>query len=263
MSPNPVFVPVFSPFSSKTGAVTKGNTGRTNSILDFPIGTGSEELKQGDVILSINGQQLNPYGRYEHPEYKRISFRHILLQTPDANKIQFEIIREGRITTLDITARNIASDNMLIPYYLYGKQPEYMAVGGYVFQKLNRDYMGMWGGNMSGKAPPHLYHYQKDLSFKPSDEREDIVILSYVLPAEINLGYQQLSQRVVDTVNGTKIKSIKHFVDTVNSIDNNGAIKITFEMDSPVLIIPKKQLKTANMQIAQLYGISKMMHLEE
>ena len=229
----------------------------------YTIGTGSKELKQGDVILSINAQRLNAYGRYEHPEYKRISFRHILLQTPSGNKIPFEIVRDGKITTLDITAENIESDKMLIPYYSYGKQPEYMVVGGYIFQKLNRDYMGMYGSNMSGKAPPHLYHYQKDLAFKPSAKREDIVILSYVLPAEINLGYQQLSQLVVDSVNGAKITSMKHFAEMVNSAGDDETLKISFEMDTPVLIIPKEQLKAADTQIAQLYGITKMMHLDK
>ncbi|MCD6174755.1 MAG: hypothetical protein J7K65_03175 [Planctomycetes bacterium] len=229
----------------------------------YSIGTGSKELKQGDVILSINGQQLNAYGRYEHPEYKRISFHHILLQTADGNEIPFKIVRDGKIITLDITAENIKSDNMLIPYYSYGKQPEYKVIGGYVFQKLNRDYMGMYGSNMSGKAPPHLYHYQRDLAFKPSTKREDIVILSYVLPAEINLGYQQLSQLVVDSVNGTKIISMKHFVETVNNTADDEVIKISFEMDTPVLIIPKMHLNSTDMQIAQSYGITKMMHLDE
>jgi hypothetical protein len=229
----------------------------------YTIGTGCKELKHGDVILSINGKQLNSYGRYEHPEYKRISFTHILSKILDGTQIHFEIIRGGEIMNLDITGSNVSSDNMLVPYYIYGKQPEYFVTGGYIFQGLNRDYLGMWGSEMSGNAPPHLYHYQKDLSYKPSQEREDIVILSYVLPAEINLGYQQLSQLVVDSVNGTKITSMKHFADTVTAAGNNDVLEITFEMDSPVLIIPKPQLTSSNAQIARLYGISKTMNLGE
>ena len=122
----------------------------------FTVGTGNDELKTGDVIVSIKGQKLNAYGRYEHPEYKRISFHHILSQIPAGDEIPFEVVRDGKIMTLDITARSIASDNMLIPYYRYGKQPEFMVVGGYVFRKLNRDYLTMWGSNSGNKAPPHL-----------------------------------------------------------------------------------------------------------
>lgn len=229
----------------------------------FTLGTGSKELKQGDVILSINGHQLNPYGRYEHPDYKRISFHHILSLTPDGSIIPFEILRDGKITTVDITAENIKSDNMLIPYYLYDEQPEYVVVGGYIFQKLNRDYLTMWGSNMRGQAPPHLYHYERDLSFKPSDKRKDVIILSYVLPAEINLGYQQLSRLVVDSVNKKKIASMKEFAQAVNSTDNNDSIEITFEMDSPTLIIPKEPLKAADKNIAQLYGITQLRHIDQ
>jgi ABC-type antimicrobial peptide transport system ATPase subunit len=83
------------------------------------------------------------------------------------------------------------------------------------------------------------------------------------MPAEINLGYQQLSHLVVDSVNGMKIASMKHFADTVTAADNGDVLEITFEMDSPVLIIPKSQLTSANAQISRLYGISKMMHLGE
>ncbi len=228
----------------------------------FTVGTGNDELKTGDVILSIKGQKLNAYGRYEHPEYKRISFHHILSQIPAGDKIPFEVVRDGKIMTLDITARSIASDNMLIPYHRYGKQPEFMVVGGYVFRKLNRDYLTMWGSNSGNKAPPHLYHYKRDFAFKPSKERKDIVILSFVFPDKINLGYQKISQLVVDSVNDTKVTSVKDFVNLVNGTENE-VIEITFEMDAPTLVIPKDGLDMANMQISQSYGITKMTNLDQ
>jgi PDZ domain-containing secreted protein len=50
----------------------------------YTIGTGSTELKQGDVILSMDGKSLNPYGRYNHPDYDRISYHHILVHPVNA-----------------------------------------------------------------------------------------------------------------------------------------------------------------------------------
>ncbi len=46
----------------------------------YALGTGSSELKHADVILSIDGHKLNPYGRYKHPQYDLISFHHLILQ---------------------------------------------------------------------------------------------------------------------------------------------------------------------------------------
>ena len=58
-----------------------------------------------------------------------------------------------------------------------------------MLQKLTRKYLAAWGQNWQGKVNPHLYHYYREMAFKPDDERQDIVILSRTLPAEINLGY--------------------------------------------------------------------------
>lgn len=228
----------------------------------YNIGTGSQELKQSDVLLSIRGQQLNPYGRYKHPEYGYISFHHILSQAPVGESIPVEIFRDGKIMKMDIASKAIESDKMLIPYYIYGKQPEYVVIAGFVFQQLTRDYLQLWGSDWAGNTPPHLYNYHINHSFKPTDERQDIVILSYVLPAPVNQGYQQLSRIVVDSINGNKIASIKDALAAFTAPSESEFIEITFEMDNPVVVIPKASLDTENAKIAQLYGISKMMNVE-
>jgi hypothetical protein len=229
----------------------------------YTIGTGSTELKHGDVILSINGKQLNSYGRYEHPEYKFISFEHILSKMPAGDTIPFEVFRDEKKITIDVIAKGIESDNMLVPYYLYGEQPQYVVIGGFVFQQLSRDYFLLWGSDFSGKVPPHLYYYYADQSFEPSPQRKDIVILSYVLPAEINQGYQQLSRIVVDSVNGKKITSMSDIAAALKDTPESGLVEVSFEMDNPVVAIPKDQLPMANAQIAQLYGIPKLANIEE
>ena len=192
-----------------------------------------------------------------------LSFENIILQKSDGDKIPFEIWRDGQKQTIEVVARNFKANEMLVPYYLYGRQPEYVVVGGFVFQKLTRDFLGMWGEGWPGKVPPHLFHYYRDMSFKPTDDRQDVVVLNYVLPAEINLGYQQLSRLIVSTLNGKKIRTIKEFVDIINSDIASEYFVVEFEMDSPKVIIPKAQLDLENMKIAQLYGISNTSHIEE
>jgi len=225
----------------------------------YTLGTGSTELRPGDVLLSIDGQEIDAYGRYEHPDYDRLTYHHLISQHLAGKIVPFEIVRDGKVMTIDVTSRSISSDKMIIPEYIYGKQPEYMVIGGCVFQKLVGGYLGIYGDN----APPHLVQYSRNHSFKPTEEREDIVILSFVFPAEINLGYQGLRAMVVDSVNGTKIRSMNHFVETVNAVNGDGFIEITFEMDSPTLVIPKKELERADFMISRIYGITQMMHVEK
>lgn len=228
----------------------------------YHLGTGSGELKPGDVILSIDGQTLNPYGRYLHEEYDRLSFEHLILQKTDGEQIPFEIWRQGAKHTLQVTARNFKADQMLVPFYLYGQQPEYIVTGGFVFQKMTRDFLGMWGDGWAGKVPPHLYQYYRDHSFKPSEDRKDIVVLNYVLPSDINLGYQQLSRLIVSRLNNRKITSIKEFMDTLNTDTESPFFVIEFEMDTPKVIIPRDRLNLENIKISQMYGIPTPYHIE-
>ncbi len=228
----------------------------------YNLGTGSDELKTGDVVLSIDGKTLNPYGRYKDDRYDRISFENIILQKSDGDKLSFELWRDGRIQTIEVTAKNFKANQMLVPYYMYGKQPEYVVLSGFVFQTLTRNYLTLWGDGWPGKTPPHLYHYYNDLSFKPTDDRQDIVILNYVLPTDSNLGYQQISRLVVSTVNGKKVKSINDILDASTSSDND-FIVFEFEMDSPKLVIKKADLMMENMKVAQMYGIPKLHYIED
>jgi hypothetical protein len=229
----------------------------------YNLGTGSTELKPGDVILSMDGHELNPYGRYLHQDYDRLSFENIILQKSDGDKIPFEIWRNGEKKTIDVLAKNFQAEEMLVPYSLGSKQPEYIVVGGFVFQQLTRDFLTMWGEGWPGKTPPHLFQYFSDKAFKPTEDRTDIVVLNYVLPAESNLGYQQLSRMVVSTINNKKIRSIKELSDIITQDVGSEFFVFEFEMDAPKVIIPRAQLNVENTKIAQMYGIPKLSHIEE
>lgn len=227
------------------------------------LGTGSKEIQPGDVILAVDGKTINPYGRYEHPQYGRISFHHIILQHPDSDIIQFDIFRNGIQQTIDVKAIAIRSDEMLIPYYIYRKQPDYIVTAGFVFQQLTRDYFSLWGNDWIGKVPPHLLYYYSNHSLKPSSERNQIVVLNYVLPTPANLGYQDLSRLVVESVNGKKISSMKDFQAALLNPEVKDFITVTFELDTPTLVIPKSNLDLINSQVAQIYGIPKLVNISK
>ena len=155
-------------------------------------GQDSDLLKAGDVILAIDGKELDAYGKFLHPAYDRIMFHHLITSHKIGDDIVFDIWRDGSKQQLRVQAKNFDVGEMLVPYYEYGQQPEYVVTGGFVFQKLTRPYLTNWGKDWDGKVTPHLLHYLRDMAFKPTAQRRDIVILSYVLPAQINLGYTDL-----------------------------------------------------------------------
>lgn len=228
----------------------------------YTMGTGSSELKPGDVILSIDTKTLNPYGRYMDERYDRISFEHLIGKVQAGDTINFIIWRNGSEESLDVVVRNISANDMLVPHYEYDRRPEYLVIAGFVFQKLTRDYMTMWGDGWQGKTPPHLFQYYRDKAFRPTEQRKDIVILSYVLPADVNIGYQQLGRLVVKSFNGKEIMSFRDIVDAALIDSGSPFYVIDFELDSPSVVIPKERVNQTNQQIMQLYGITQLAYID-
>ena len=229
----------------------------------YTLGTGSDVLKKADVILTIDGKDLNAYGRFMHPKYDRVYFHHLITGKAVGDTVLFELWRNGEKINLKAQVKNFKASEMLVPYHEFGHQPEYVITGGFVLQKLTRQYLAEWGDSWTGKVSPHLYHYYRDLAFKPDEKRSDIVILSYVLPANINLGYKNLSQIVVKKFNGMTIRSIADIL-TAQKLNPDAKYDvIEFEMDNPVIVIDREQLPMADTLIAQNYGIRKLVNVNQ
>jgi hypothetical protein len=88
------------------------------------------------------------------------------------------------------------------------------------------------------------------------------VILSYVLPANINLGYTDLGQIVVKKFNGMTIRSIADILTAQKLNPESRYDVIEFELDNPVIVIPREQLPAADMFIRKSYGIQKLLNID-
>jgi len=225
------------------------------------LGTGSEELKQADVILAINNKSLNPYGRFLHEKFDRTGFEYLITASFVGDTMDFDVWRDGSKQQVKVKIRNFKASDMLVPYYQYDSQPEYIVTAGYVIQKLTRSYLALWGEDWGGKVPPHMYHYYRDLAFDPTEQRRDIVFLSYVLPADINLGYQSLRQVIISKFNGKEIAGISDIIEAQKLNPDSKYDVIEFEFDNPTVVIPRDQLQQANIRLAQNYGITKLVNI--
>ena len=222
------------------------------------LGTGSDSLKKGDVILSIDGNALDPYGRFMHPKYQWLSYDHLVTSKTVGDRMRFELWRDGEKTEIQKAVERFDVSEMLVPYHEHDRQPEYIITAGFVLQKLTREYLRVFGDDLAGQSPSHLYHYYRDHAFKPTPERQDIVILSYVLPSPINIGYTGLGRIVVSKFNGMTIRSVKDILTAQKLNPESKYDVIEFELDNPAIVIPRGQLPAADQFIRKNYGIEKL-----
>ena len=168
---------------------------------------GEQVLKPQDIILRIDGFDLDIQGDYEDPEYGHLMLENLATRQKWAgDNVKMQIWREGK--AMDVVYRLPKYDysTTLVPFGTYDQEPEYMIVGGLVFQPLTDSYLQSWGPEWRRRAPFRLYHYRDE---PPTKERSALVVLSQVLPDPYNIGYQEQKYLVVDKVNGQLVSRLR------------------------------------------------------
>ena len=89
-------------------------------------------------------------------------------------------------------------------------------------------------------------------------EGEHIVILSMVLPDQINIGYHEYRDEVVTAVNGKKVRCLD---DVFKTLDRDNGLKSVSLMGYGVdLVLDEKEMPEANRRIAANYRIPSLRH---
>jgi hypothetical protein len=83
------------------------------------------------------------------------------------------------------------------------------------------------------------------------------------MPTNINIGYHDLNQLVVDKINGEKIRRMSDIPAALAAKPDSKFVVIEFEMDKPAIVLDRSQLENAGKTISQLYGIEKLMNINK
>merc|ERR1712023_225076 len=116
-------------------------------------------LKKGDVILSIDGNDIDSRGNYEHPDYGKLSFSHLVrggAKTGDT--VSVDLIRDGEPTTVEVKLSRKPPEDYLIDPYMFDRGPRYVIFGGLIFQELTLPYLESWGEDWPNRAPFKLVY---------------------------------------------------------------------------------------------------------
>jgi hypothetical protein len=153
-----------------------------------------------------------------------------------------------------------ARDEAAIPTLSFDAQPHYLVSGGLVFQQLTGAYLQEWGDKWTERAPQRLVELFSFQQEKRADPEKKVVFLSQVLPAAINLGYQQYSGLVLVKLNGKEIHSLD---DLAAVLDEAKEGNLVFEfMDDPgKLVLDAAEVRAKQDEIGKAYGISELRKL--
>jgi len=160
-------------------------------------------IQPQDIILRIDGFDLDSQGDFNDPDYGHLMLEALSNRRKSAGAdVKMQIWRDGK--PMDITYRvpKAAYTNALVPQAAYDQEPEYLIVGGLLFQPLTESYLQSWGNDWKRRAPFRLNYYRNE---NPSKDRSSLVLLSQVLPDPYNIGYQEQKFLVIEKANGQPV----------------------------------------------------------
>jgi hypothetical protein len=163
-------------------------------------------LKPRDIILQIDGFDVDIQGDYRDPEFGQLMLENLATRGKWAgDEVKLKIWREGKPLDVSYRLPKYEYSHSVVPYGVYDQPPEYLIVGGLVFQPLTYPYLQRWGAEWERRAPFRLTYYTPEEATK---EQPSIVILSQVLPDPFNIGYQDQRYQVLQKVNGRRVSNL-------------------------------------------------------
>lgn len=213
-----------------------------------------------DVILNIDGFDLDIQGDYLDPEYGNIMLENLATRKKWAgDDVKMVIWRDGHLTNVVYRLPKFEYSIALIPASTYDQDPEYLILGGLVFQPLTDSYLQSWGTDWRRRSPFRLNYYHSD---QPTKDRPALVLMSQVLPDAYNIGYQEQRGLVVDKVNGEPISRLADLRRALDKPINGYHVIELVQSDSlrRIVLAAGDSEKEATSRVLQRYGIEEAYH---
>jgi len=208
-------------------------------------------IRPGDVILEVDGCAVADDGTVEFRQRQRTSVAYCIQRHQVGDIIPVKILREGRELELRIRLSRPMQEDWLIPNERYDVRPTYYIFGGLVFVPLTRNYLMSWGPNWFNNAPKELVALLSDNMKRP--DKDEIVLMSKVLAAAVNEGYQDWNNWIVEKVDGIPVRNLRHLISLV---EGSSAPFVVFENDKQQkIILDRAQAAAATAQILKTYHI--------
>lgn len=204
-------------------------------------------LEKGDVMLSIDGHDIDRRGFYRANGYGQLFWTHLVRgEKTTGDTVKITILRAGKKS--EHSAVLTRTPDGIIPSHTYGKAPRFLVKGGLIFQELSSSYLQAFGKEWETRAPINLL----DALNHPEDYengRNRIVFISATIPTPATLGYEQVRSTIVSKVNGQDIADIPSLIKAFEKPDENGIHSIEIDESPNKIYLDSKATEAVDRQL--------------
>ncbi|KAL7098580.1 hypothetical protein ACP275_09G026100 [Erythranthe tilingii] len=210
-------------------------------------------LKPSDIILSFDRVDIANDGTVPFRHGERIGFSYLVSQKYSGDNAAIKVLRSSETLKFNI---KLDTHKRLIPAHNRGKPPSYYIVAGFVFTTVSVPYLrSEYGKDYEYEAPVKLL--DKLLHEMRQSVDEQIVVVSQVLVADINIGYEEIVNTQVLAFNGQPVKNLKSLASMVESCSDE-YLKFDLEYQQ-IVVLQTKTAKAATLDILSTHCIPSAM----
>ena len=232
-----------------------GLSGDHNGILVVAVAPGSPaegKVEAGDVILNVDGYNVADDGTIEFRPRERTSVAYCIQLHQINETVRLQILRKGKVVSVQIKLTRPTGTFDLVARQRYDIRPSYYVYGGLIFIPLTQNYLMSWGEDWFNDAPKNLvalFNYGQ-----PKVKGEEAIILSKVLPAEINSGYHDYNDLRIVKANGKRIHRLRDLIASVENDGNARFVEFTSERGLKI-VLDRKKVEKAQAGILKTYRV--------
>jgi hypothetical protein len=218
----------------------------------LPGAPAEDVVEVGDIIVSVDGHEVAEDGTIEFRPHQRTRLSYAVQRHQVGDTIPITVLRRGELQELEVTLHRSMRKDWLIQMEVFDRLPSYYIYGGVILCPLTKNLLREWGANWYNAAPKELVAMLGE-NYRRPDQSEVVLVLK-VLAADVNQGYHDVAYWPVESVNGTRVRDLRHVIELLEQETADGFAVITNTFGQQI-VLDRDKAKAAQEAILQLYRI--------
>lgn len=219
-------------------------------------GGGSSDgiLQPGDVLLQIDGYPISSDGSIRL-QNGVVPLTEIVERKFRGDKVQLDILRDRKKQTVQVPLDNPWP--FTLQSNAYDEKPRFVIYGGLVFQPVDRNFL-------RDHAPSNQrLNYSFDYFVEDGiyRDREELVVLSNILPDPVNAHADDFRYSLINEINGRKIRTLQDVAEAFAKPQDYYVIR-TADVGPPI-VLERKAVEAARKNILSRYGVTQEQNLKK
>ncbi len=229
-------------------------------VLEPYAGMPNNPLRKWDVITRVGSVPVDDQGNVVFDPSTRVRFLYAVEQQAQKGRVPLTIVRNGTQMTVDMP---LAFNRPKLIPYLQGTVPDYFICGPLVFSIASEDYLSLLTNPTNPNGPvlattlaqvgSPLQSRRGDLPEFPGEEL--VIVASPFFSHPMTRGYTSPALRVVESVNGTRVKNLRHLVELIRDATGDSLVLQFGGHGAEDMVFNRQELLTATEQILTDNGI--------